>query len=53
MFVRPSVDKEEATLEDVLARLEQMEARLIAMQRGQNGTEPASSPAQDSVPSTD
>jgi voltage-gated potassium channel len=42
MFVRPSVDKEEATLEDVLARLEEMEARLIAMQHGHNGTEPAS-----------
>ena len=41
MFVRPSVDKEEATLEDVLLRLEEMEARLIAMQRGQNGAEPA------------
>jgi len=40
MFVRPSVEKEEATLEDVLARLEQMEARLIAMQHGHNGNEP-------------
>lgn len=35
MFVKPNVDKEEATLEDVLQRLEEMEARLIAMQRTQ------------------
>jgi len=39
MFVRPSVDKEEATLEDVLARLEQMEARIIALQHGHNNAD--------------
>ena len=35
MFVKPSADKQEATLEDVLKRLEEMEARLLAVQRGQ------------------
>jgi voltage-gated potassium channel len=39
-FVRPSVEREEATLEDVLARLEQMEARLIAMQHAHDDDEP-------------
>ena len=36
MFVKPSAEKQEATLEDVLQRLEEMEARLLAVQRGQN-----------------
>ena len=35
MFVQPGAEKQEATLEDVLARLEEMEARLLAVQRGQ------------------
>jgi voltage-gated potassium channel len=34
-FVRPGQQREEATLEDVLQRLEEMEARLMAMQRRQ------------------
>jgi voltage-gated potassium channel len=38
MFVRPEQKKEEATLEDVLHRLEEMEARLVALQR--NGASP-------------
>jgi voltage-gated potassium channel len=35
MFVKPSAQKQEATLEDVLQRLEEMEARLMAVQRSQ------------------
>ena len=35
MFVKPGAEKQEATLEDVLQRLEEMEARLMAVQRGQ------------------
>ncbi len=49
MFVQPGMDKEEATLEDVLVRLEQMEARLIAIQHNHNGTEPESPLVGDSV----
>jgi voltage-gated potassium channel len=35
-FARPAAAKQEATLEDVLQRLEEMEARLLAVQRGQD-----------------
>jgi voltage-gated potassium channel len=35
-FVKPATEKQEATLEDVLQRLEEMEARLMAVQRGQD-----------------
>jgi voltage-gated potassium channel len=35
-FVKPATEKQEATLEDVLQRLEEMEARLLAVQRGQD-----------------
>jgi len=35
MFVRPGQEKEEATLEDVLRRLEEMEERLMSVQRHQ------------------
>jgi voltage-gated potassium channel len=35
MFVKPGAEKQEATLEDVLKRLEEMEARLLAVQSGQ------------------
>lgn len=35
MFVKPSAQKQEATLEDVLQRLEEMEARLMSVQQSQ------------------
>jgi voltage-gated potassium channel len=51
-FLKPGIDKEEATLEDVLQRLEEMEARLIALQLGQrNGADPANTRIEDSVQS--
>lgn len=52
-FVRPSVDKEEATLEDVLTRLDQMEARLVAMQHGHNGSDPSRTTVEDEVRTID
>ena len=53
MFVQPTMKKEEATLEDVLARLEQMEARLIAMQHNHNGAEPVAVLKEESLPAAD